>query len=48
VFFGPPGQINAQLPFETASGQATAIVTNPSGSSSGETFNVANAAIGLF
>ncbi len=48
LFFVSSGQINAQLPFETASGQATAVVINPSGSSSGETFNVANAAIGLF
>src|SRR6185436_8287658 len=47
LFFVSPGQINAQLPFEVASGQATAVVTSPSGTSSGETFNVANGAIGL-
>lgn len=48
LFFVSPGQINAQLPFETAPGTATAVVTNAAGSSNPLTFNVAASSVGIF
>jgi len=48
LFFVSPGQINAQLPFNVAAGQARAVVTNPAGESAAEAFNVAASAVGIF
>jgi uncharacterized protein (TIGR03437 family) len=46
--FVSPHQINAQLPFETAAGDATLSVTNSAGASDPATFKVAPAAVGIF
>jgi uncharacterized protein (TIGR03437 family) len=46
--FVSPHQINAQLPFETAAGDATLSVTNSAGASDPVAFKVAAAAVGLF
>jgi uncharacterized protein (TIGR03437 family) len=48
LFFVSPGQINAQVPFETPPGAATAVVRTASGESAPETFNVASSAVGIF
>lgn len=46
--FVSPRQINAQLPFETAAGDATLLVTNSAGASDPVAFKVAPAAVGIF
>jgi uncharacterized protein (TIGR03437 family) len=43
-----PGQINAQLPYETAAGAATAVVVTPAGRSAAATFTVSPIACGVF
>ena len=48
LLFVSSGQINAQLPWETAAGTASVIVINNGASSAAETFQVAAAAPGLF
>jgi adhesin/invasin len=48
LFYVSPNQVNAQLPFEVPPGAATAIVANESGVSRAVTFNVADAAVGIF
>ena len=46
--FVSPHQINAQLPFETAAGDATLSVTNSAGTSDPVTFKVVPASVGIF
>ena len=48
LFYASPGQVNAQLPFETATGAASVVVTVGSVSSAPVSFNVALSAPGLF
>jgi uncharacterized protein (TIGR03437 family) len=48
LYFVSAQQINAQLPFETAAGDAIISVTNSSGASDPVTFRVAPAAVGVF
>ena len=48
LFYVSPNQINAQLPFETATGSASVVVTVGSSSSGPVTVNVTSSAPGIF
>ena len=48
VFYVGPGQINAEVPFETANGTVPVVVTTPAGTSSSVNLTVVNAAPSIF
>jgi len=48
LYFVAPNQINAQLPFDTAPGPATAVIVTPAGRTTATTFTVLSAAPAIF
>ena len=48
LYLVSPGQINAQLPFDTAAGPATAVIVTPAGRTPAAAFNVLPAAPTIF
>lgn len=48
LFLTSAGQINAQLPYETPAGTATAVVVTPGASSAPAAFDVAPSSVGIF
>ena len=48
LYLVSPGQINAQLPFDTAPGPATAVIVTPAGRTTAATFTVVPAAPAIF
>lgn len=48
LFFVSPSQINAQVPYDAAIGNATVTVTNQAGTSTSESLTIGPAAVGIF